>query len=142
MIAIAQSLFKGKFMTTPSNCNKLRTFCDELDRGELLKIQSNQYWYKIVEFLQTNWALIDEQANGTARVWFINDNSGVFDSMFFETLEAAVDGLMNNGFDLFSENPDAAKFLTPPEGPYKREPHPNGHIYSEGKFWNAGKSRL
>ena len=122
-------------MTTPSNCYKVKAFLDELDRGSPVEIQSSRFWFKVVEFLQTNWALIDELPDGGARVWFLNDNSGVFDSMFFESLESAVSGLMDNGFDLFDENSEAKKFIAPPERPFKRDPHPNGRIYSSGKFW-------
>lgn len=122
-------------MTIPSDCYKLKAFFDEMDRGEPVEIQSDRYWFKVVEFLQTNWALIEERADGRAVAWFINDNSGVFDSMMFESLEAAVDGLMTNGFDFFSANLEAGKFLVPPPAPFKRQPHPNGRIYSDGKFW-------
>lgn len=110
-------------------------FPDDFIRAEPLEIQRERYWFKVVEFLQANWALIEEGADGRARAWFINDNSGVFDSMMFESLEAAVDGLMTNGFDLFCKNPEATKFLVPPPAPFKRDPHPNGRIYSDGKFW-------
>jgi hypothetical protein len=33
-------------------------------QGEEVKINSCDYWFKIVEFLQQNWALIDETENG------------------------------------------------------------------------------
>jgi len=35
-------------------------------------IQNRDYWFKIVEFLQQNWALIDETPEGcTAKKWLI-----------------------------------------------------------------------
>jgi len=122
-------------MTTSSDYYKLKAFFDEMDRGEVIEIHSDRYWFKIVEFLQTNWALIEELADGRAIAWFVNDNSGVFDAMMFESLEAAVEGLMTNSFDFLSANPEGGKFLVPPPTPFKRDPHPNGRIYSDGKFW-------
>lgn len=102
-----------------------------------IEIKSRNYWFKIVEFLQTNWALIDEQEDGKAHVWFFGDTAGVFDEMQFDTLEAAVHGLMDNGFDLYDENDEVKKFLTPPKPPFKRDTHPNGPIYSSGRFWKT-----
>lgn len=95
------------------------------------------YWFKVVEFLQTNWALVDEQPDGSAHVWFIGDTSGVFDEMYFESLEQAVEGLVANGFDLYSENQKAQTFLKPPPRPFRTESHPNGPIYSSGRFWKT-----
>jgi hypothetical protein len=37
--------------------------------GQEVCITSREYWFKIVEFLQQNWALIDS-AEGNAVVWF------------------------------------------------------------------------
>ena len=43
---------------------------------------SRDYWFKIVDFLQQNWALIDPASIG-CRVWFLSDTSGVFDQLDF-----------------------------------------------------------
>ena len=40
-------------------------------------IASRDFWFKIVEFLQQNWALIDQSADAVT-VWFLNDGGGVF----------------------------------------------------------------
>lgn len=105
--------------------------------NQIVEIKSQSYWFKIVDFLQTNWALIDEQNDGTATVWFFSDTSGVFDQIRFETLQCAVNGLMDNGFDLYEKREDVERFLTPPKPPFKRESHPNGAIYSSGMFWKT-----
>ena len=36
-------------------------------------IQSSEFWVKLVEMLQQNWALIDEGPGGAARVFFVTD---------------------------------------------------------------------
>ena len=45
-----------------------------------VEIKSRDYWFKVVDFLQQNWALIDK-VEDVAIVWFFNDTSGVFDEM-------------------------------------------------------------
>ena len=50
---------------------------------EPVAIQSSEFWVKLVDVLRQNWALIDEGAEGAARVFFATDLSGVFDEMAF-----------------------------------------------------------
>ena len=100
-------------------------------------ITSTNYWFKIVEFLQTNWALIEEHSDSTATVSFIDDTSGLFDSITFATLEQAVNELMDNGFNLYSQAPYVHGFLKPPTAPFKQVQHINGAIYSSGRFWKS-----
>lgn len=38
--------------------------------GSAVPIISRDYWFKIVEFLQQNWALIDPNESGVI-VWFL-----------------------------------------------------------------------
>lgn len=97
-------------------------------------IQSRDYWFKIVEFLQQNWALIDEVEGGVT-VWFVGDTSGVFDEMTFSSMAEAEQGLLRNGFRRYGDDPEAKNFIAIPEPPFHRHPHPNGPIYSSGRFW-------
>ena len=97
-------------------------------------IKSRDYWFKIVEFLQQNWALVDPHERGMI-VWFIGDTSGVFDEMLFSSEEEAEGALTRNGFRRFAHDLEAQSFLRPPEPPFVRRPHPNGPIYSSGGFW-------
>ncbi len=41
-----------------------------------VKIHSRDYWVKVVEMLQQNWALIDQESHGKAVVYFVHDGSG------------------------------------------------------------------
>lgn len=98
-------------------------------------INSTNYWFKIVEFLQTNWALIEESEDGQATVSFIDDTSGAFDEIVFPSMEQAVAELLHNGFDMYSEATQVHGFLSPPKPPFKLVKHVNGDIYSSGRFW-------
>ena len=51
-----------------------------------MEIKSTDFWFKIIEFLQQNWALIEEQSDSGCIVCFIHDASGVFDRMSFESI--------------------------------------------------------
>jgi hypothetical protein len=62
---------------------------------------SRDYWFKVVEFLQQNWALIEPAASGVT-VYFIDDASGLFDEMPFASEDAAVAALRLNGFDCYA----------------------------------------
>jgi hypothetical protein len=43
--------------------------------NELVAIRSTDFWLKVVEMLQQNWALIEDEAAGAVRVYFISDSS-------------------------------------------------------------------
>jgi hypothetical protein len=101
---------------------------------DLVDIRSRDYWFKIVEFLQQNWALIDPAPNGVI-VWFFGDTSGVFDQLTFASAETAAAELEHNGFRLYATDKQAQEFIACPQPPFRRHPHPNGLIYSSGRFW-------
>ena len=85
--------------------------------------------------LQQNWVLIDRLVDGTNKVYFISDTSEVFDEMTFLTGEIAESALKKNGFSVYSECGNAQKVIVPPEPPYRKGRHPNGAIYSSGRYW-------
>lgn len=100
----------------------------------VVSIQSQDFWFKIVDFLQQNWALIDPDSQGYT-VWFMSDTSGVFDQLRFASIEDATTALRLNGFRRFEDDSEAAGFLALPKPPFIRSNHPNGSIYSSGRFW-------
>lgn len=102
--------------------------------SECVSISSRDYWVKIVDFLQQNWALVDADDMGRSRVFFVSDVSGVFDDIVLPSAAEAADALARNGFRRFSISDDL-QFLRPPEPPFSRREHPNGPIYSSGRFW-------
>jgi len=99
-----------------------------------LLIVSREYWFKVIDMGQQNWALVDAAGAGVV-VWFISDASGVFDEIRFDSVPHAADALMRNGFRRFAEKGGLPAFLSPPQPPFRRRPHPNGPIYSSGRFW-------
>jgi hypothetical protein len=101
-----------------------------------VEIQSGGYWFKVVEMLQQNWALVDRDTNlDTCTVFFVQDASGVFDRMRFPSIVEAEAALRRNGFARFSKDTEAQKFLAAPRPPFFEAHHPNGAIYSSGRFW-------
>lgn len=100
----------------------------------IVEIVNRDYWFKIVEFLQQNWALIEESSTG-CNVFFLSDSSDVFDKIAFASVAEAETALRRNGFARFSDDKAAQEFIAIPRPPFHERPHPNGPIYSSGKFW-------
>lgn len=103
---------------------------------EEVSIKSRDYWFKVVEMLQQNWAFVEVEGN-KAVVYFIHDEGGVFDKMPFSSLEISESALRRNGFRRFAEDPKAAEFIVPPEPPFEDCLALGGDIYSSGKFWKS-----
>lgn len=103
----------------------------------IVEIKSRDYWFKIVGFLQQNWALIDETPDGCV-VFFVcfARTSGVFDRITFLSVEEAETALLRNGFARFAEDKKAQEFIVTPEPPFYEWAHPNGPIYSSKRFWS------
>ena len=103
---------------------------------EEVEINSRDFWFKIVDFLQQNWALIEKDAKTEAcTIYFVHDESGVFDQIEYATIEEAERALRRNGFERYDKDPEARGFIYPPGPTYFRDKHPNGNIYSSGRFW-------
>ncbi len=103
-----------------------------------ITIESRDYWFKVVEMLQQNWALIDETGSGVT-AFFVSDTGGVFDEIPFDSVDAASASLSENGFQRFADDPKAASFLSPPNPFFTQQPYPNDQIYSSGRFWKGLK---
>ena len=100
-----------------------------------IEISSRDYWFKVVECLQQNWALIDSISDGYCTVFFFGDTSGVFDSLWFPSEDEAKEALKRNGFERLANNKEAQDFFSVPKSPFEEVQHPNGPIYSSGRFW-------
>jgi len=108
--------------------------------GNTVEIRSRDYWFKIVDFLQQNWALIDETPDSCVVFFFgddsgVTDDSGVFDKLAFSSTAEAETALCRNGFGRFAEDKEAQGFIAVPQPPFHERAHPNGPIYSSGRFW-------
>jgi hypothetical protein len=103
--------------------------------NQIVDILGRDYWFKVIEMLQQNWALIDEREDDSCLVFFLHDGSGVFDTMEFPSLQEAQEQLTHNGFSRYAEDEEAQKFIGVPKPPFHRDVHPNGSIYSSGRYW-------
>ena len=102
--------------------------------SEAIPMSGNDLWVKVVEMLQQNWASI-EPADEGVEIYFITDTSQVFDRMTFDSVADAETALSRNGFRRFESAPDLQRFLRAPVPPFTEGNHPNGPIYSSGRFW-------
>lgn len=104
---------------------------------DIVDIRSRDYWVKVVDNLQQNWALIEtgDDHSAEVRVFFVEDTSGVFDEMSFPSADEAMRALRNNGFDRYANDRVLQSFIVPPAPPFERSRHPNGAVYSSGRYW-------
>lgn len=115
----------------------------------VFKISNRDWWLKVLGMLQHNWALIEENSNGAATLYFFHDggmtlgSSGyslsdirsrcaVVDSLNFLNRKAALQALEENGFFRLNQRP----------GPWLNA-YPRGHFYDarateEGIYSNGG----
>ena len=103
------------------------------DEAEI-ETANEDYWFKIVEFLQQNWAVIEPEGSGF-KILFFDDCSGIFDSIKFDSLEDAETALKRNGFGKYNEDQEAHDFIAKPKAPFRGGAHLNNSIYSSGRFW-------
>jgi len=66
---------------------------------------------------------------------FFGDTSGVFDKLPFSSVAEAEAALQRNDFARFADDKNAQGFIAIPQPPFHERPHPNGPIYSSGRFW-------
>jgi hypothetical protein len=109
--------------------------------SEPVGIKSTDFWVKVVEMLQQNWALIENEPGTAVRVLFVSDASGVFDEMAFPSDFAARQALSRNGFKRFADSPDLQSFLQPPPTPYHRINHPQRRNLFVGPLLAIMKAR-
>ena len=100
---------------------------------EEISTESRDHWFKIVEFLQQNWALVyPHEREAIACSSEIPRASSI---RLSSRRLRAVRGLTRNGFRRVADDPKAQTLLLPPEPMFTHWAHPNGPIYSSGRFW-------
>jgi len=101
-------------------------------------IQSRKYWIKVLAMLQQNWAIIEtppETEGGPCDIFFIDDNSCVFDSLRFLSPAEAEDGLKRNGFRRYESDANMLRYIPPPSAPFYSSPDCHTGVYSSGEYW-------
>ena len=79
-----------------------------------MEILSKDYWFKVVEMLQQNWALIEPSQSGKSCVgYFIGGTSDVFDQFEFAEIAEAEKQLRINRFAKYEDDEKAKKFIVP-----------------------------
>ena len=112
----------------------IRTARSVFSEGDPVMVSRKTYWVKIVSFLQQNWAAIDDLPGSEGvRIWFFGDTSGVFDFIDYPSREAARQALHVNGFSVWTA--EKFGFISRPIPPFSWRSHPNGEIYSSGRYW-------
>ncbi len=89
-------------------------------KGKEVLINNNDFWVNIVDFLQQYWALIDsDEDTGDVTVYFLNEGSGIFANMDFDSIEIAEKALSQNGFKKYNDPFEKYReYLAPPMKPY------------------------
>ena len=109
---------------------------ESLEVGQIIEIGQSGRWFKVVEFLQQNWAVIQLIGSGPRiRIWFFDDGFNVFDFIDVTDIASARRSLQRNGFELYTESKYG--FVS---SPVPREKLPRfrwrpRRIYSSGEFW-------
>lgn len=103
--------------------------------NEFIIRDDHDFWVKVVGMLQQNWALISPEHADSVRVDFITDASGIFDSLSYATKDEAIIALRRNGFVRYADDTEMQSFISLPKPPFQIGSHPNGKIYSSGRFW-------
>lgn len=102
------------------------------DKDRIAQINFDHVWVKIIGMLQQNWAGIHASPD-KAVIYFFDDHAGIFDRIEVKTKQSAEQALVRNGFELFQSR--HAEFLSKPGPRFHLSQHPNGNIYSSGRYW-------
>ena len=117
---------------------KIATPFEQL-KPPLFKISNRDWYVKVLGMLSHNWALIEENKDNTATVYFFQDHAdgdrpAIIDSLNFEDDLEAWDALTRNGFDLLKKNPGPWMGCEP-KGYFYDARTSESAIYSNGKYW-------
>ena len=112
---------------------------EELD-PPLFKIKNRDWYVKVLSMLCHNWALIEENADSTATVYFFQDHAprerpAIIDSLQFSEEIEAWGALKHNGFTLLKETPGPWMGAEPKGYFYDARPAAGKGIYSSGEYW-------
>jgi len=88
-----------------------------------------------------NWALIEWNSGGSATVYFFQDvphgdRPAIIDSLDFQSVLEARQGLLNNDFKLLRSYPGPWMGCEPKGFIYDNRSEAN-KLYSNGKYWHA-----
>jgi TFIIF-interacting CTD phosphatase-like protein len=108
---------------------------------EELEINNKDYLYKIIGFLQTNWAFVQPENSDTGGciVKFVNNRSELMDELKFDSKDEAYSALKKNGFmgdDEYLNKYRSNESMKKPLPPYTdNTKYESNRIYSSGRYW-------
>ena len=105
----------------------------------VFKISNRDWWVKVLGMLSHNWALIERNPEGSATVYFFQDHPfgdrpAVVDSLEFQKVMKARQGLTQNGFKRLKDYPGPWMGCEPKGFIYDKRSEAN-KLYSNGKYW-------
>lgn len=105
----------------------------------VFKIGNRDWWVKVLGMLCHNWALIERNDDGTATVYFFQDQGGkerpaIIDSLSFAGVREARQGLKDNGFELLKTYPGPWMGCEPKGFIYDNR-GANNLVYSQLGYW-------
>jgi hypothetical protein len=105
----------------------------------VFKISNRDWWVKVLGMLCHNWALIERNDDGSATVYFFQDQGGkerpaVIDSLSFVGVREAREGLKRNGFELLKTYPGPWMGCEPKGFIYDGR-EANNLVYSQLGYW-------
>jgi hypothetical protein len=105
----------------------------------VFKISNRDWWIKVLGMLAHNWVLIDRNPEGTATVYFFRDcphgdRPAIVDSIEFNSVIDAREGLMQNGFKRLKDHPGPWMGCEP-KGFICDKRNEADKIYSNGNYW-------
>ncbi len=117
----------------------------------IFEIKSRVWWIKVLGMFQHNWALIEEVPDGSAIVYFFHDKGEVIsfsgysmwqlkgrcaivDSLEFESIQSAEEGLSRNGFSLHGVGEMVGSNMKPGGNFFDSRATEEG-VYSKNGHW-------
>lgn len=125
----------------------------EESRPTPLVLNTGEWWVKVLAMLQHNWALINENIDGSVTVYFFHDRGttknpsgfsyrstrqmiAVIDSLDFSSKEMAIEQLAVNRFYRMADHPGPWQG-NEPKGMIFDARHTEPGIYSKEGHWNT-----
>jgi hypothetical protein len=107
-----------------------------MERSQI-KIDSTDFWIKVIAMLQQNWGLINPAPKGSGVIiFFITDNPAIFDQLEFDSYPEATRALKHNGVWKYRRDLKAQEFISTPKPPFYENKYRKNLIYSSGKYWS------
>lgn len=102
-----------------------------------IDLRTDDFWIKVVDMLQHNWAVIRPTRGGQIEIIFFHDGSIVFDKISGSSYRQAEADLRRNGF-LPYDDPELhfRDFIAKPRAPFLMGSAAKRPIYSSGEYWN------